>query len=147
LEYFRKIIYEVADGVLGKKVKTAARNVSEKALCLIKRRRGLYKNYLSDRSDDDKRNVKKVKKELKHELRRCEVEAMDKIAVDLEDAARRLKSKILYRDVNKLRGSSESGLVPAKDRKGATISDKERFRDGQKSLRMSKTEIQLQEKI
>ena len=31
---FRKTICDVADGVLGKKVKTAARNISEKALCL-----------------------------------------------------------------------------------------------------------------
>ena len=37
---FRKTICEVADGVLGKKVKTAARNISEKALCLIESRRG-----------------------------------------------------------------------------------------------------------
>ena len=41
---------EVADGVLGKKVETAARDISEKALCLIERRRGLYKNYPSDKS-------------------------------------------------------------------------------------------------
>ena len=39
---FRKTIYEVADGVLGKKVKTAARNISEKALCSIERRRGRH---------------------------------------------------------------------------------------------------------
>ena len=37
--YFRKTICEVADGVLGKKVKTAARNINEKALCLIESRR------------------------------------------------------------------------------------------------------------
>ena len=30
---FRKTICEVSDGVLGKKVKTAAKNISEKALC------------------------------------------------------------------------------------------------------------------
>ena len=47
---FRKTICEVADGVLGKKVRSAARNISDKALCLIDRKRGLYKNYLSDRS-------------------------------------------------------------------------------------------------
>ena len=44
------LICEVADGVLGKKVKTTASNISEKALCLIESRRGLYKNYLSDSS-------------------------------------------------------------------------------------------------
>ena len=49
MEYFRKTICEVADGVIGKKVKTATRNISEKALCLIESGRGLYKNYLSDR--------------------------------------------------------------------------------------------------
>ena len=36
---------------------------------------------------------------------------MDKIAEDLEAAARRHNSKILYRHVNKLRGSSQSELV------------------------------------
>ena len=45
---FGKTICKVADGVIGKKVKTAARNINDKALCLIKRRRFLYKNYLSD---------------------------------------------------------------------------------------------------
>ena len=34
LNNFRKIMCDVADGVLGKKVRTAARNISEKALCL-----------------------------------------------------------------------------------------------------------------
>jgi hypothetical protein len=53
---FRKTIYEVSDGVLGKKVKKVASNTSEKALCLIDRRRGLYKNYPSDRSYENKRN-------------------------------------------------------------------------------------------
>ena len=56
---FRKIICEVADGVLGKKIKTAARNIRETAICLIERRRGLHKTYLSDRSNENKRNVKK----------------------------------------------------------------------------------------
>ena len=91
-----KTICEVADGVLGKSVKTATRNISEKALGLIESRRFLYKNYRSDRSYENKRNVKKVEKALKYELRRCEVEAMDKIAEDLEDTARRHNSKILY---------------------------------------------------
>ena len=44
---FGKTIGEVADGVLEKKVKAAARN--EKALCLLERRRALFKNYLSNR--------------------------------------------------------------------------------------------------
>jgi len=47
---------------------------------------------------------------LKYELRRCEVKAMDKIAEDLEDAARQHNSQILSWQVNKLRGSSQSGL-------------------------------------
>ena len=125
----RKTICEVADGVLGKKVRTAARNISEKALCLIEKRRGLYKNYLSNRSYEIKRNVKKVEKALEYELRRCEVEAMDKIAKDLEDPARWHNSKILHWHVNKLRGSSQSGLFPVKDRNGATISEKERIKE------------------
>ena len=90
-----KIIREVAEGVLGKKARTAAKNISEKALCWIERRKDLYKNYLSDRSNENKRNARKVEKALKYELRRCEVEAMDKISEDLEDANRRHNSKIL----------------------------------------------------
>ena len=46
---------------------------------------------------------------------------MDKIAEDLEDAARWNNSKTLYWRVNKLRGNSQSGLVPVKERNGATI--------------------------
>ena len=103
-------ICEVADDVLGKKVKTSARNISEEALCLIEKRIGLYKNYLSDRSYENKRNVKKVEKALKCVLRRCEVEAMDKSAEDLEDAATRHNSKISYWHVNKLRGINQSRL-------------------------------------
>ena len=34
---FRKIICKVADGVLGKKVRSAARDISEKALCFRER--------------------------------------------------------------------------------------------------------------
>ena len=126
---FRKAICEVADGVLGKKVKTAARSISAKALCLIERRRGLYKKYLSDRSYKNKRNIKKVEKTLKYELKRYEVEAMDKIAEHLEDAATRHNCKILYWHINKLRGNSQSGLVPVKNKNWATISDKERVKE------------------
>ena len=93
---FRKTICEVVDGVLRKKVKTAARNTSKKALRLIERKRGLYKNYLSDRSYENIRNVKKVEKASKYKLRRCEVETMDKIAEDLEDTARRHNGKTFY---------------------------------------------------
>ena len=66
-----------------------------KALCFIERRRGWYKNYLSDRSYENQRNVRKREKAFKYELRRCELEAMDKITEDVEDAARRYNSKIL----------------------------------------------------
>jgi hypothetical protein len=45
-------------------------------------------------------NVKEVAKVLKYELKKCEVDAMDKFAKDLEDAARQHNSKILkYREV------------------------------------------------
>ena len=121
---FRKVAY----GVLRKTVKTTTKNISKKVLCLIKSRRGLYKNYLSDRSYENKRNLKKVEKLLKYELRKCEVEAMDIIAEDPEYAARRHNSKILYWHVNKLRGNSQSRLVPVKDRNRATIIDKERVK-------------------
>ena len=50
--------------MLGKSAKTATRNISEKASGLIKSRRGLYKNCLSDKSYEKKRNVKKVEKTL-----------------------------------------------------------------------------------
>ena len=89
----------------------------------------MYKNYLSDKSYEKKRNIKKVKKALKYELKRCEVKAMDKIAEDLEDAARRHNNKILYCHVNTLRGSSQSGLVPVKHRNGSTISHKKRVKE------------------
>ena len=88
-----------------KLVKTAARNTSGKALCLIERRGGLYKKYLSDRSYENKRNAKKVEKPSKYELRRCEVEAKDKSVEDLDDAVRRPNAKILYWHVDNLRGS------------------------------------------
>ena len=54
---------------------------------------------------------------------------MNKITEDLEDATRRHNSKIFYWHVNKLRGSSQSGLIPVEDRNGATISDKERVKE------------------
>ena len=54
---------------------------------------------------------------------------MDEIAEDMEDAARRHNSKILYWHVNKLRGSSRSRPVPVKDRNEATISNKERVKE------------------
>jgi len=56
---FRKTICEVADGVLGNKVKTAARNISE--------------NTLSDRSYEKKMNVRKLENALKYEVRICGV--------------------------------------------------------------------------
>ena len=37
MEFFRKTICEAAIGVLRKKVRSVARNISEKALCLILR--------------------------------------------------------------------------------------------------------------
>ena len=51
------------------------------------------------------------------------------ISEDLRDSARRHNSKILQWHVNKLRGRSPSGLVPVKDRNGATISGKERVEE------------------
>ena len=90
---------------------------------------GFYKNYLSDRSYENKKNVKKVQIALKYELRRCEAETMDKIAEDMEAAARQYNSKILYWHVHKLRGNSQSGLVPVKGRSGATIRDDGRVKD------------------
>ena len=56
---FRKGVYEVADAVFGKKVRNGVRNISDNDLCLISRR-GLYKDYLSNRSCKNNRSVKKV---------------------------------------------------------------------------------------
>ena len=66
---FRKIICKVAYFVLGKEDRTTARNISENTLSLIERRKGLYKDYLCDRSYENKRNVKEVEKALKYVLR------------------------------------------------------------------------------
>ena len=60
---------------MGEKVRTAARNISEKPLCLTEGRRGFYKNYRRDRSYENKRNIKKVEKALKYEFRRSEMKA------------------------------------------------------------------------
>ena len=70
-----------------------------------------------------------MEKALKYELRRFEVEAMDKITEDLEDAARQHNSKMLYWNFKKVRGSSQSGLFEVKDRNRAKISDKDRVKD------------------
>ena len=58
---FKKIIWEVADGVLRKKIGNEAWNISENSLRLIEIRRGLYKHYWSNRSYENKKNVKKVR--------------------------------------------------------------------------------------
>ena len=50
----------------------------------------MYKNCVIERSHENKRNVTKVEKALEYELRRCDVEVMDKIAEDLEHAARKM---------------------------------------------------------
>ena len=50
-------------------------------------------------------------------------------AEDLEDAAGRHNSKILYWRANKLRESSQSRPVKVKDRNGAKISDKKRVKE------------------
>ena len=49
---------EVADALLGKMVRTPASYISENFVCLIEKRRRFYKNYLSDRSHENERNVK-----------------------------------------------------------------------------------------
>ena len=66
---YRKIICEVADGVLKKKVRYTDRCISENALCLIERRRCFCKNCLNNRSYKNKKNTKEVEKALKCELR------------------------------------------------------------------------------
>ena len=43
--------------------------------------RGLYKNYLIDRSYKNNRNAKKVEIALKYELKSCVVEPMDKLMI------------------------------------------------------------------
>ena len=57
------------------------------------------------------------------------MEAMDKMAGDLEDAARRHNSRILYWHTNKLRGSRQSGFIPVEKRNSATISNIGRIKE------------------
>ena len=57
------------------------------------------------------------------------MEAMDKIAKDLEDAARRHNSKILYWYVNKLRGVVNPDLSQLKIGTRTIISNKERVKE------------------
>ena len=87
----------------------------------------MYKNYLSDRSYKNKRNVKKGDKALEHKSRARRVKIMEKVDNDLEDATRRHNTKILHWYVNKLRRNSQSELVPVKDRNEAT--NKERVKE------------------
>ena len=44
------------------------------------------------------------------------MEVMDKISEELKDEPRRHNSKILYRHADKLKGNSQSRLVPVTDR-------------------------------
>ena len=44
---FRKIVCEVADGVLGRKDGNVASNISKNALSLVEKRRSVHGNYLS----------------------------------------------------------------------------------------------------
>ena len=69
-----------------------------------------------------------MEKALKFDPKKCEVETVDKIAEDLEDAASRHNSELLTWHVNELRRGGQSGL-PIKGRSGATISDKERVKE------------------
>ena len=72
---------------------------------------------------------------------------MDKISEDLEDAARRHISKILYWHVNQLRGNSQSRLIPVKDKNGPQlVIRKELKKDWKKILRMCLTEIEYRKR-
>jgi len=48
-----KIVGKVASGVLGRKVKNKAGKFNNNGSFVIKQMRGLYRNYLSDRSHDN----------------------------------------------------------------------------------------------
>ena len=54
----------------------------------------IWKMLKSDRSYENKKNIKKVEKTLRYELRIYDVRDMDKIAEDQEDAARRYNTEI-----------------------------------------------------
>ena len=58
------------------------------------------------------------------------MEDMDKICEDLEDAARQHTSKILCWHLNKLKGSSQSGLVPGTRMGPKLVIRKELRKDG-----------------
>ena len=124
---FRKLVYEVSNGVFGKKVNNADRNISENALHLTERKRCLRKICMSVRSGENDGNVKNVEKVLKYELNRYEGEAMDKITEDMEHTARWHKSSyctgmlINWEWVVNLE-------APVKDRNEATSGDKDRVK-------------------
>jgi hypothetical protein len=111
---FRKVICEIVDGVLGKKVRNTARNISDNALCLIQKRRGMYKLYLSDRSYENKPGYK--------------------IAEYLEMPPDGIIVIYCTGTLINWEENSQSGLVPLKDRNEATISEKEW--DGQNIMRI-----------
>jgi hypothetical protein len=60
---------------------------------------------------------------------RYEVQTMNKIAKDQGNAASQHNSKALFGNVNKFKGSSQSGSVPFYDRNRIRISDKERVKE------------------
>ena len=60
---FTNIVYEVADGVLGRKVRNTDKNIIENDLSLVEKRRN--KRYLRDGSYENKRSVRRVEDERK----------------------------------------------------------------------------------
>ena len=74
-------------------------NISENSLRLAEEKRGLYSNFLRDRSYDNKKKEKEEVRELKLEVRRSEMEAMNKNAKYLENVAGWHSSYTWYRHV------------------------------------------------
>lgn len=125
----RDSVCEVALNVLGKKKSKLIKNVSEKALSLINDRNKLHEIYLGSKTEENRKKVREIEKTLKKELKKCENDFMDKIAEDLEDAAKRHNLKVMYEHVRNLSGRKKQAILPVKNEKGEQLHDKEQIKD------------------
>ena len=56
----------------------------------------MYKKFLSNRSYENKRTIREAEKSLKWKLRKYEIKAMDELAKEFGNTARRRNGKIFY---------------------------------------------------
>ena len=74
----------------------AVRIISKNPSSLVKKKMDLHKKFLSHRSYENKKKVREAENAIKYGSRRCETEDMDRTTVDLECAARKDNSKMLF---------------------------------------------------